>query len=107
MKTVNGPRTGIVVLALMLILFVAPAAAQSQSGQLYWHSSDYYSIQFDGAGNAFMDVEMNLQSLSSTPVNTVSIFIPYQGVTVYRILGANGSYGYYGGGVHGCQVLAL
>jgi hypothetical protein len=78
MKTVNGPRTGIVVLALMLILFVAPAAAQSQSGQLYWHSSDYYSI-----------------------------FIPYQEVTVYRILGANGSYGYYGGGVHGCQVLAL
>lgn len=82
---------------LFAVIFLATiVTAQSQNQQTYWHTSDYYSIQLDGAGNAFVSEQVNLQSISRTPVNSITLQIPYTGVTVYQIISEN-SYPYYGG----------
>jgi hypothetical protein len=89
---------------LLLCIFAAYAGAQTQGAQSYWHSSDYYSIQLSGAGDAFVSADINLQSLSASGANMITLSIPYRNVSVYQLISMNGSpyYGtaypqYYGG----------
>ena len=69
--------------------------AQQPNWQLqktYWHTSDYYSIDLNGVGNAFVSSEFDLQSLTNIPVNTITLQIPYPGVTVYQLISENTSH---------------
>lgn len=78
-----------VVLFASIFLFVSPAFATPSN--LYWHSYDYYSIELNGNGNAFVVGTVTLQALTTQPVNSITLEIPYTGVTFYRVL-ENGIY---------------
>jgi hypothetical protein len=82
----------IVGIMLGLLLFVGAPVAQSQTSQTYWHTSDYYSIQLNGQGSAFIGYEMNLQSISKQQTNTITLDLPYNNVTVYQVISENSSY---------------
>ncbi len=79
-------RITLIGMLLALSIFAVTVGAQSQSAQTYWHTSDYYTIQMDGIGNGFVSAEMNLQSISTTPVSNITLEIPYSNVTVYRVV---------------------
>jgi hypothetical protein len=79
------------VLLVLSYLVASAGAAASTSAQTYWHTSDYYSIQFDGIGNGFISADLNLQGISTTPVNTLTLDIPYPNVIIYQIISENAS----------------
>jgi hypothetical protein len=78
------------ILSVLVALMTCVAAQSGGSLQSYWHDSDYYAIQLDGIGNAFVSVQMNLQSISSQSVGSIKLDIPYPNVTIYRVIGENG-----------------
>lgn len=75
---------------ILLLLLAASVSAQSQT-QNYWHTSDYYSVQLNGAGDAFVSEQVTLQSISNHPVNVITLVIPYLGATLYQVIGENAS----------------
>lgn len=58
---------------------------------LYWHSYDYYSIELSGSGNAFVVGTIQLEALTSQQVSTITLEIPYRGITIYKLV-QNGRY---------------
>lgn len=81
------------VLALLAaaIFLLSVQAAFAIPSNLYWHSYDYYSIELNGNGNAFVVGTIQLEALSTQPVNTITLQIPYTDVTFYKVV-ENGIY---------------
>ncbi len=80
------------VLLATILLFSSQIVLAAPSN-LYWHSNDYYDIELNGIGNAFVVGSVSLEALTQQPVNTITLEIPYTGVTVYKLL-QNGGYYY-------------
>lgn len=78
------------VLFATTLLFVS-SLAYAASNQLYWHSYDYYSIELSGSGNAFVVGTISLEALTQQQVNTVTLEIPYTGITIFKLV-QNGRY---------------
>ncbi len=76
------------ILFVLLLLILAPIAAAQSTPQAYWHISDAYTIQFDGAGNAFVSANLALQSINGGSVNNITLEIPYKNVTIYEVVGS-------------------
>ncbi len=80
--------------SLMALLLLATTASAQNQTQNYWHTSDYYSVQLNGAGDAFVGEQITLQSISNNPINTITLVIPYTDVTLYQVIGENATYFY-------------
>jgi hypothetical protein len=81
-----------IVLLATILLFSSQIVLAAPSN-LYWHSNDYYDIELNGIGNAFVVGSVSLEALTPQPVNTITLEIPYTGITVYKLL-QNGGYYY-------------
>jgi len=68
------------------ILLLSSNIAFAAPSNLYWHSYDYYSIELSGSGNAFVVGTIQLEALTSQSVNTISLEIPYTGITIYKLV---------------------
>lgn len=73
------------------ILLFSSSFVLAAPSNLYWHSYDYYSIELSGSGNAFVVGTIQLEALTSQPVSTITLEIPYRGITIYKLL-QNGRY---------------
>lgn len=78
------------ILAATILLFSSSFVYAAPSN-LYWHSYDYYSIEMSGSGNAFVVGTISLEALTSQQVSSISLEIPYRGITVYKLV-ENGRY---------------
>jgi hypothetical protein len=79
-----------IVLLATILLFSSQIVLAAPSN-LYWHSNDYYDIELNGIGNAFVVGTVSLEALTQQPVNTITLEIPYTGITVYKLV-ENGRY---------------
>lgn len=84
-------RKGNFAILFAVVLAFSANIAFAAPSNLYWHSNDYYSIEMSGSGNAFVVGTIQLEALSTQPVNTITLEIPYTGVTFYKIV-ENGIY---------------
>ena len=82
----------VTVLITTILLFSSQIVLAAPSN-LYWHSYDYYSIELSGSGNAFVVGTISLEALTQQQVSTITLEIPYTGITVYKLL-QNGRYYY-------------
>src|SRR3972149_1552757 len=79
-------------IALIAFVFLLPSVSAQTSN--YWHASDIYNVELDGEGDAFVVQTVNLESLSSTTVNSFVLEIPYRNVQIVRAVQTSSSYYY-------------
>lgn len=79
-----------ILFAIMLLMVMSPVLAID-----YWHSSDTYTIELDGEGDAFIVAEMQFELISEENISEITLEIPGSNVEVYKII--QYMYPYYGG----------
>lgn len=84
----------LVVLATLAVLMVPTGAALTSAHQTtdYWHTNDYYSVEMDGEGEAFVVARMKLQGVSEGTQSDITLEIPSRSATVYKVAQESGRY---------------
>lgn len=79
---------------LLFYLFIATvmmvSSATAQTGE-YWHKNDYYSVELDGEGDAFVMARMQLEGLENKNISALELEIPYSNAKIYKAVQRTGS----------------
>lgn len=73
------------VLAIALLVSMLLPFVNAQTSKSYFHSSDYYSVTFDGEGDAVVTAKLVIDNISQYSVKKISLEIPQQAI-VYRVV---------------------
>jgi len=78
---------------LWLIAFVS-VVSQNVFADDYWHASDYYTVELDGEGDAFVMATMAFESVANSTIGDLVLEIPGRNVKIFRV--AEAPYYHYG-----------
>lgn len=76
-----------ILVLLWIVLLILPAVnARTITSTEYMHSNDYYSVVYDGEGDAIVAAKLIIRNDKSDSINEITLELPYQNMIIYNLV---------------------